>query len=284
MTRIDLSMADVAAKAPLGCPHPRARGGVQLQAALRGGRSALTHLRHEGCCRALFPRHPGAALEAVVLNTAGGLTGGDAIGHRVRAAAGATVTIATQTAERAYRALPGTFAKADLQLNADPGARIDWLAQETILFDGASLRRRIEADLAEDARLLLVEPLVFGRAAMGERVETVSLTDQWRIRREGALIYADALRLTGDAEAALNRTGIADGARAMATVLMIAPDADRLYAGVLPLLPETAGASLIRPGVLLLRLLATDGYILRRALLPLITALRGAPMPKVWNI
>jgi urease accessory protein len=103
-------------------------------------------------------------------------------------------------------------------------ARCEWLPQETILFEGARLSRRLDIALAPGARLLAAEMLVFGRAARGERFRHGSLHDAWRIRRDGRLIWADALNLAEPA-AALDRRFVLDGAGAMATLLLAAPDA-----------------------------------------------------------
>ena len=143
-----------------------------------------------------------------------------------------------------------------LKLKVGPGARIAWLPQKTILYDGAALVRSLQADLAKDARLLLVEPVIFGRAAMGETVRSGPLRDTWRVRRDGKLVFADALLLEDDIAAVLTRTGMAAGAGAMASVLHIGPDAAARMSGLRQLLPDSAGCSLIRDGVLFTRMLA----------------------------
>lgn len=157
------------------------------------GASRLSDLRQQGSLRALFPRGTGPAVEAVLLNTAGGLTGGDVMSVAAHAAPGTRLRLSTQAAERIYRAIEGTQARAEVRLQAEGDGRIDWLPQETILFDGARLDRRLLADLAPEATCLLVEPLVFGRLAHGEEVRTGRLRDRWEVRRGGRLVFADAL-------------------------------------------------------------------------------------------
>ncbi|MEX2519302.1 MAG: urease accessory protein UreD, partial [Paracoccaceae bacterium] len=169
----------------------RAEGVVRIAVKLRAGQTVLDRLHQSGCGKARMPRADG--FEAVLLNTAGGLTGGDRMAVEIAAPAGCRVTAASQTAERIYRTLGGA-ARVLNRLTIGPGARIDWLPQETILFDGGALERRLIVEMAPDATLLAVEPLILGRAAMGERVRSGALADIWRVRRGGRLLHADALR------------------------------------------------------------------------------------------
>lgn len=264
--------------------QPRATGKVRVTARRTPRGSELADLYQSGSARAMFPGRDRSEVQAVLLNTAGGITGGDRFNWAAEVGVGASLTLSTQAAERGYRAQGGETGRIETHLSAAPDATLHWLPQETILFDGARLERRLEADLAGDARFLAVEPVVFGRTAMGERLTKVHFTDQWRVRRDGRLIYADALRLSGSAEEILARPATLAGHRAMASLLYAAPDTDLLLAGLRALLPATAGASLIRPGVLAARIVAPDGLSLRRALIPALEHLRGAPLPKVWSL
>lgn len=255
---------------------------LRLAAKRRDAQSVIADLRQEGSLKALFPQVRGDALDAVFLNTAGGLTGGDRMQIDVAAQVNAHVIVSSQAAERAYRAQLGQIAHSTVTLDVAPGGRIDWLPQETILFDQAALNRRLNVRLAGNASALLVEPLIFGRVAMGETVDTLHLTDQWRVWRDDKLIFADAVRMIGDAKALMQATAIAAGAGAMATVLFVSPQAaafaDRLS------LPDTSGASLIRDDILLVRLLAADGFTLRKQVIPVVEALSTAPLPRVWRL
>lgn len=255
---------------------------MHLRAKRRGADTVIADLRQEGALKALFPKVRGTALDAVFLNTAGGLTGGDRMAIDLDVGPDAHVVMSSQAAERGYGAQPGQVAFAHVQMSVAPGGRIDWLPQETILFDRAALHRRMEVHLTGDATALLVEPVIFGRVAMGEVVNTLSLRDQWRIYRDDALVFADAIRLDGDAQALMQRRAIGGGAGAMATVLLAGPDA-AARAGRVDL-PETSGANLIADDLLLLRLLARDGFALRQQLIPVIEALSGASVPRVWRL
>ncbi|MCA0938846.1 urease accessory protein UreD [Salipiger pacificus] len=236
-----------------------------------------------GSSKLLFPRGLDA-LQAVYLNSSGGVTGGDAFDIAATAREGAHLAITTQAAERVYRALPGETGRVETRLVLEEGARLDWLPQETILFDGAALDRRLSVEMAGDARLLLCEPLIFGRAAMGESVTDLRHADRIDIARDGRLVWSDRLRLVGDAAACLADPAIAEGARAMATVVLAAPGAAAQVAALRGMLPETGGVSALDPDLLVLRLLAIDGFELRRHLCPILRRLSGAELPRPWMI
>lgn len=241
-------------------------------------------MRQSGSFKALFPHGRGAALQAVFLNTGGGVTGGDRFRLAARAEAGARMTLTSQAAERIYRAQPGETGHASTHLTVDDGARIDWLPQETIVFDGASLDRRIEADVTGQGSLLLVEPMVFGRAAMREVVRDGRVTDRWRIRQDGDLVFADTLRLSGDIDAILRDAAVADGAGAIASLLFVAPLAEDRRDALRDLLGDAGACSAIRPGILFARILADDGFALRRTLIPAIRLLAGGDIPRPWML
>lgn len=277
--------ADISTAAP-ALPQPRAIGRGVLACKRRGAATVLAGLRTSGCLKLLFPRMSEPAQTAVLLNTAGGITGGDSLRFEAEAGSEAHLRLTTQAAERVYKAQPGEIGTVETRLTLTAGSRLDWLPQETILYDKGALHRSLRADLAADARLLLVEPLVFGRAAMGERVQQISLHDQLRIYRDGALVFADTLRLHGDLHAQMQRKAIGDGAGAMASALLVsdAGECEALLPRLRALLPDTAGASILHPGVLFLRALAPDSFLLRRDLIPALTLLNGADLPRTWMI
>lgn len=254
---------------------------MRLSSKRRGAVSALDGLRVSGAMKALFPR--GDGLQAIAINTAGGLTGGDRMEIAATAGRGSDLTLTTQAAERCYRALDG-HAQVRAHLTVEEDAALAWLPQETILFDGSALKRRLAADLAETGRLLLVEPVIFGRAAMGESVRRALFHDEIFVRRAGRPLYLDRVRLEGDIAAELDRPAVAAGARAMACALYVAPDAEAQIGPVRAMLPETGGASLLAPDALTVRLLAADGFELRRTLLPLLDRLSRNALPRSWRL
>jgi urease accessory protein len=250
-----------------------------------GGRTALRVLHQAGAARARFPNptEPGVP-EAVLLNTAGGLTGGDRIGIEVGMGAGTRATVTTAAAEKIYRASDGEASVA-VALELEAGARLAWLPQPTILFDGARLDRRTEVTLAENAGLLAVEMLIFGRAAMGEDVRRGMVRDAWRVRRAGTLAFADTFLADGPIADVLDRPATLDGARAVAMLLYVAPDAAARRDPVRALLAgarSVAGASAWN-GMLLVRADAEDGRTLQDDLKRLIEHLHGRALPRVWQ-
>ncbi len=264
--------------------QPRAQGEARLSLRHAEGRTRIAGLRLSGSLKLLFPHGAGDPLEAVGLNTAGGLTGGDRMRLTVEAGAGTRAVLTSQAAERAYRATGGQVARVDVRIAAGPGARVDWLPQETILYDGAALSRRMSVALEGDARFLAVEMLVMGRAAMGEVVRTLDFADRWEIRRDGVLVMADAVRIAGDAAALMARAAIGGGAGAVATLVICGPDAEACLPDLRDALGPAGSASLVRPGVVVARAVAPDSYLLRRALVPAIEGVAGAVVPKVWRL
>jgi urease accessory protein len=239
----------------------------------------------EGSAKVRFPRTAaGRPMEAILLNTAGGLTGGDRLTYSITVEAAARGVATTQAAERIYRSAGGT-ARIDTHLAVNADAELDWLPQETILFDRSALARTLAADVHPTARLLAVEAIILGRAAMGERAPGVSLSDSWRIRRNGALVFADGLQLDGNAACAMAGGATGNGAAALATLVLLAPEAEAkldMARQVLAGARGEGGASAWN-GMLVARLIAPNGQVLRADLMRLVEALRGKPMPRVWT-
>ncbi|MEO3414870.1 urease accessory protein UreD [Roseovarius sp. CAU 1744] len=282
--RPDITAPSTICRADATAVQPRARGSVAVSAKLLGADSAIDGLRQAGSLKCLFPRVQGNGLQAVLINTAGGVTGDDVFSLDAAAGPGTRLTLTTQAAERAYRAQPGQSGLIETRLFADKDAQINWLPQETILFDGAALSRSLVLDLAPGARALYCEPLVFGRRAMGETLRSAAFRDRVEIRRTGTPLYRDGIDLAGDVAAHLARRHIADGAAAMATLVLVAPEAEARLDAVRALLPDTGGASLLRPDMLVARLLATDGYALRLTLVPILSLLLQESLPRCWMI
>ena len=265
--------------------HQRAWGDLRIAFKRREGASVLARLRQDGCLKARFPRlEEGAWAGAVTLNSAGGVAGGDRLRTGVTAGEGTAVTVASQAAERFYRALPGSVSEVANALSVESGAALEWLPQETILFDGSALRRKLTVEIAEGGWFLGVESLVFGRTAMGETVRRVALSDLIEIRRAGRLALHDRIRFEGDAAEALGRAALGAGACAVATLLLVAPEAgDRVDALRAALAPFEAGAS-AWDGMLVARIVAQDGACLRAATVAGLDVLRaGRPLPRVWS-
>lgn len=261
----------------------RSRGEAAVALARSAARTGPTVLSQRGSAKAFVHAMPEGP-EVVFLNTSGGLTGGDSLALRLDLGAGVGATATTQTAERAYRSAGGP-ARVDITMTVAAGARLDWLPQETILYEGASLDRRTVIDLAPGATALALETVVLGRAAMGETLARVALEDWRELRLAGRPLHIDPLRLTSRAL----RGGAAGlgGARAIGTLVFVAPDAEDRLAPLRRLLDEpgaTAAASAL-PGRIVLRALADDAWPLRRLMVRALRYLRdGRPLPRVWQI
>jgi len=260
----------------------RARGEGRVIANVQDGTTEIAALYQEGCAKIRLPHTHDASLQAVLMNTAGGLCGGDHIRWTATAKEQARLVVTTPACERVYRSADDS-ARIENRLVAEAGAHLDWLPQETILYEGAQLSRTLEVDLAPDATFTGVETILLGRQAMGESAPNAKLRDSWRVRRGGKLIHAEATLLTTD-PAERKSSSLLAGMTAFATLLHISPTAERQLDSVRALLPETGGASLIGDK-LTVRLMAESGLALRRALAPIIALLSSAgSLPRLWSL
>lgn len=259
----------------------RAAGRVELVAAADGGKTRRRHVAEDGCLRVRFPNADGGDLEAVIVNTSGGVAGGDRHVLDVSVNENARLVVTTATAEKIYRSL-GPDAAIDVRLKVAAGGRLCWLPQEMILFDRSCITRRIDVELAGDAVVTLAEMVVFGRSAMGERVDQGSFVDHWRVRRDGRLLFAETVRLDGSIAEKLAEPAVAAGGAAIATILTV-PGDDTMAENVRALKDSFAGRVGISAwnGFALVRLCAQDGASARSDLMAVLTALR-APLPRLW--
>ena len=265
----------------------RSEGRLDLSFRRRGRATVIGRSYQSGCTRMRLPRAEavGEPPAAVLINTAGGLAEGDVVDHAIAWEAGTRAIVTSQAAEKVYRALR-EGSRIALHMEVAAGAHAEWLPQETILFDGARLRRDARIILAEGASFLGVEAIVLGRAAMGEKMRAGSLRDRLRIWRGGRLIYADALALDADIERLMARAAIGGGASAMAVLVHAAADASTLIGPVRAALEGAKGraAASTWNGLLAVRLLSPDGETLRHDMTAALSVLRGgAPLPRVWR-
>jgi urease accessory protein len=259
----------------------RANGQLALWVMLSGGRSRRGSVHEAGSLRLRFPNTDAATLEAIILNTAGGMTGGDRFGIDIDVGAGASLLLSSTSAEKIYRSLRDDVT-VDVKLKVGDGAHLAWLPQETILFDRARYSRRIDVDLAPDATLVLAEAVVFGRAAMGETVVQGALADRWRVRRGGQLIFAENVKLDGEIDRKLAASAVAAGRLAIATILM-APGTDEQVEAVRAVADQFAGEAAIScwNGIAVARFCAPDGASLRHDICAMLAALNVA-LPRLW--
>jgi urease accessory protein len=275
-----LSRSEPANLATFAANRAHGRVALALAASPRGVRRTAS--REDGSLRVRFPNACADAAEAVLVNTAGGIAGGDQFAVDLALDAGARLVVTTAAAEKVYRSL-GTDSQFDVTATLADGAELTWLPQETILFDHARLARTITISLAPAAKLLLAETVVFGRAAMGETMREGGIADRWRVRRDGRLIFAENFRLDGAISARLSEAAVAGGRTALSTVLMV-PGDDAACEAV------RAGSGAFRGevgvsawnGLALARLAAHDGAALRHDLVVLLSALGRRALPRIW--
>lgn len=277
-----LEAADAAALA-----GQRAAGTALLACALVDGRTRMRRLYQEGAAKIRLPAVQSGPLEAVLINTAGGLTGGDRLDWQVEVGPGAEAVITTQACEKIYRSAAGR-AETSVRLTVGAGGRIAWLPQESIVFDRSAFARRLEVDMATGSEALVLEATLFGRRAMGEQAARGLFHDRWRVRCEGRLVHADELRLGPRIAPVLARPAVAGGGTAVAALLMVSPRAEGLLEAARTVVGDAGGVSAWSvggTGKLLARLAAEDGYALRRRLMPLVQLLNGqAGLPKLWSL
>jgi urease accessory protein len=235
----------------------------------------------DGSLRVRFPGPPSRELEAVIVNTAGGIAGGDQLNINIEAGEGAALAVTSASAEKVYRSL-GPDATIAVKLAVGADASLAWLPQETILFDRARLARSIDVDLAGTASLLLAEAVVFGRSGMGEEVRHGNFLDRWRIRRGGRLAYAETVRLDGEIAAKLKQPAVANGGCAVATILCVPGNAETVAAVRALDFAGEVGISAWK-SICIARLCARDGAALRRDLVQVLTVLRAGALPRLWS-
>jgi urease accessory protein len=260
----------------------RARGAVAFDVHQAEGVTRRRHLHESGSLRVRFPSPEADGLSAVFVNTAGGVAGGDRFDIEIATGEGSRLAVTTAAAEKVYRAA-GPAAELNIALKLAAGSHLSWLPQETILFDRARVTRRIEIDLADSASLLLCEIVVFGRAAMGERMLQGEFVDRWRVRRGGRLAFAETVRLDGEVGEKLFRPVVANGAVAIGTALIVPGDA-ALVERIRELSPSFRGEVGISQwnGFAMARFCAQDAAKLRADIMAVLGRAGGAALPRLW--
>jgi len=260
----------------------RAVGTVAFET-VRSGKTSRRGMVHEaGSLRVRFPAPETNALAAVLVNTAGGVAGGDRFSVAIDAGADTAVTLTTAAAEKIYRS-HGSVATIDVSLRLAAGAHVSWLPQETILFDRAMLSRRIDIELEEGASLLLAEIVVFGRAAMAETMREGSYRDCWRLKCAGRLVFAETLQLEGDIAGKLAHPAMGGGSSAVATILIAparAETADRIRAASACFSSEV-GVSAWN-GFAVVRFCAKDAAALRSDVMRVLSQVDAKALPRLW--
>jgi urease accessory protein len=260
----------------------RARGAVRFDVQQVEGVTRRRHLHESGSLRVRFPSPEAEGLSAVFVNTAGGIAGGDRFDIEIATGEGSRLAVTTAAAEKIYRA-EGPAAEINIALQLAAGAHLAWLPQETILFDRARLSRRIDIDLDDSASLLLCEIVIFGRAAMGERMSQGEFADRWRLRRGGRLVFAENLRLDGDIGEKLARPAVANSGVAIGTALIV-PGDEALVERIREVSKSFGGEVGISAwnGFAMARFCAQDAARLRADMIAVLGRASGAALPRLW--
>ncbi len=247
-------------------------------------------MRQSGSAKLRFPRvgpRGGSTIEAMVLNTSGGLASGDRFSTEMAADAH-HLTVSTLACERVYRCEEAP-AEVDQVIRVGAAGDLRHLPQPTILFAGAKLRRHTLVDVAEGGSLTLCEGLVLGREAMGETVVSADVHDRIELRIGGRLVFVDAFGLD---DAVLARSGgpaALGGVRGVGLVLHIGPRPSSGEGGAEVARAALAGAA-VRWGasdmgdLTVVRVLAPGHTSLQDALGRAVVALSGAPLPRAWQL
>jgi urease accessory protein len=260
----------------------RARGSVSFDVHQADGVTRRRRLHESGSLRVRFPSPEADGLSAVFVNTAGGVAGGDRFDIEIAAGEGARLAVTTAAAEKVYRA-EGPAAQLHIALKAASGAHLAWLPQETILFDRARVERKIDIDLADGASLLLCEIVVFGRAAMGERMQDGEFVDRWRLSRGGRLVFAETMRLDGDIGEKLRRPAVAKGGAAVGTALIV-PGDEALVERIREVANSFGGEVGISAwnGFAMARFCAQDAQRLRADMMAVLGRASDGALPRLW--
>ena len=244
----------------------------------------ITRLYQSGSSKIFLPKTYSSMREAVLANTAGGITGGDSFAAQTMVSSSSLV-ITSQTAERLYRSIT-TPARINIDLHAENGAILHWLPQETIIFNEAAAERTINLNMSKDSTVLLAETLVFGRQAMGEQVHDCHFVDHWRLYREGSLFHAEALRLTDKIQNRLQARAAGNSARMLTTIFYASMDVEAQCQRIKPFIDLCSSLCAISSweDKIIIRLIATDPLIGRADVNRILSVIRGEALPRVWQI
>jgi urease accessory protein len=272
-------------------------GAAEIGFVAKDGITRLIHLHQQQPLRVLFPTPEASELPtAVMVTTSGGLVAGDHIDILARAAWGAKAHVTGSAAEKIYRST-GPVTRVQQQLLVEDDGWLEYLPPETILFDGAKLRRHTTLRLRKTSGFLGGGIIVFGRRARGEAFTYGLLHERWEVHRDGALVWGDALHLDGDIAAVMAEPACFDNAAACATLILAPPGGDpRAFVDDAREVQQQTQVPGLRAGVtvvnglLIARWLAADPLPLRRAYADLACHLRFAAMglpprlPRLWHV
>ena len=259
----------------------------------RTGATVLSRREHFGPLRvqkALYPEGE-AVCHAIVLHPPSGIAGGDHLEIGVRVAAGAQALLTTPGAGKWYRSA-GPEASQALDFRVAAGGCLEWLPQETIVFDGARARMDTRVALAGGARFIGWEVLCLGRRAAGERLAHGALNLATRVERDGRPVWLERGRVEGGGDLLDSPAGLAGFSVAgtlLASGAEVGPERLAACRAVPPAEPGARAALTALPDLLVARYLGHSSEAARQwftqlwHLLRPVYAGREAAPPRIWN-
>ena len=244
----------------------------------------VSRMYQSGSAKLMLPNTHSVMMEAVIVNTSGGMTDGDTLNIDVKTEDCALV-MTTQTAERVYRSGGTTPAKVNINLSISDTADLHWLPQETIVFNDSKFDRTLTINLSSCSNCLIAETIVLGREAMGENICDCKLTDNWRVFRDGKLFHAESLRLSDEVSKIIAAPAGGNGARLLSTILYVGDNLEQVADRVARLIKQISSncAWSCWDDRLVIRLVSVHSASARKDIERLLLAIRQQPLPRVWQ-
>lgn len=201
--------------------HARWQARLSLAFEADHGTTRLVEREHAGPLRVQKPLYPegNAVCHAIVVHPPGGVVGGDELDIRARVGARCSALLATPGAAKWYKA-NGHVSRQNIHLAVGDGAALEWLPQETILFDAAHVRLDHQVELGKEASYIGCEILCFGRTASGESFNAGTVEQRTAIRRDGRLVWFEQGALAAGTTAMSSPLGLA-GHSVCATLIAV---------------------------------------------------------------
>ena len=264
----------------------RSHGAARLAFANRDNRNSIVERYASAPVRILTPSVQGGIPEAVLANTSGGIAGGDTSHIDILVAQNSQALVTGQAAEKIYRSIDMP-ASIRTVIKIEDDSTLEYLPQESILFDGAKLNRAVNISLGARSCLLLSEMFVLGRWAMNEDFTRGIFLDRWSIDVAGQPIWREGLRVEGGLSSLSSSLGFAN-ARALATIFYAGANAAEVLGLARDVIGPMGGATIVR-GMLVVRMLGNEAGMLKQQLSEIISIIRAAALgrpaevPRVWR-
>ena len=244
----------------------------------------VSRMYQSGSAKLMLPNTYSDMMEAVILNTSGGMTDGDIFNIDVQAD-NCALAMTTQTAERVYRSSGSKPAKVKINLSASDIADLHWLPQETIVFNNSKFERTLTINLSSCSNCLVAETIVLGREAMGENICDCQLIDNWRVFRAGNLFHAESLRLSNEVNKIISAPAGGNGARLLSTILYVGHNSEQVADRVVGLIQQSPSNCALScwDDRLVIRLVSAHSASARKDIEQLLLAIRQQPLPRVWQ-